>query len=80
MRWKQPGKTAHLFQVSSLLPETEAHRQHQEPDTHHNDKDNRASKTPDKRFVDGDPTEVRVSIALWVQPNSKAFEKRRGVF
>jgi hypothetical protein len=27
--------------------------------------------------MDGDPAEVRVPIALWVQPNSKTCEKRR---
>lgn len=45
------------------------------PGTHHNDKDNRASKTPDEGFVDRDPAEVRVPIALGIQANSKALER-----
>lgn len=84
MRWNQPdvcapppGPPSHLLQASSLPPETKTHRQHREPVTYHNNKDDRASKTPDKRFMDGDPAEVRVPVALRVQPDSKAFEKRR---
>lgn len=63
---------------SPLLPENGAHGWPREPDTHHNDKDDRASETPDERFMDGDPAEVRVPIALRVQPNRKAFGEGRG--
>lgn len=77
-----PGPASHLLQassfLSSLLPSLPRlkHTGSQEPDTHHNNKDYRTGKTPDKRFVDGDPAEVGVPIALRVQPNSKAFKKR----
>lgn len=71
---KQPDAVHHHL---ALPPETTARRQHAEPDTYHNNKDDRASKAPDEGFMDGDPAEVRVPIALWVQPDSKAFAKRR---
>lgn len=41
--------------------------------THHNDKDSRACEAPDEGFVDRDPAEVRVPIALGIQADSKAW-------
>lgn len=48
------------------------------PGTHHYDKYDWASKTPDERFMDGDPAEVGVPVSLRVQTNSKAFGQRKG--
>lgn len=44
--------------------------------THHDDKDHRACEAPDEGFMDRDPTEVGVPIALWIQANSKAWQGR----